>query len=329
MILAGDIGGTKTFLGLFEPTATRPTEVRVKSFSSVEHLDLSAIIAAFLTSAGIDASTIDAACFGVAGPVLGRTATLTNLAWTIDADLVGRQFGIAHVDLLNDLQSMAYGVPVLHAAELHTLQEGTARPGGSMGLIAAGTGLGEALLHHIDGRFVPAPSEGGHADFAARNDREIALLGWLIARYGRAEIEAVVSGRGLLNIHRLVHAAPCPAVTDLEQADAAAAITTAAIARQCSQCVETLEMFVDAYGAEAGNVALRFVSTSGVFVGGGIAPKILPALTDGRFMRAFRSKAPFEPLLSAMPVKVILNPQTGLVGAAVYAAAFASSEPQP
>ena len=187
-------------------------------------------------------------------------------------------------------------------------------------LIAAGTGLGQALLHNVDGRFVPSPSEAGHADFAARTEREIALVRDLTRRYGRADVEHVVSGRGLVNIHRVAHLHPCRAEVDLESPEAPAAISIAASERRCPGCVETLDLFVEAYGAEAGNLALRTVSTGGLFIGGGIAPKILGALTSGAFIRAFLAKPPLDLLLAAMPVKVILNEEAGLLGAALYAA---------
>jgi glucokinase len=211
-------------------------------------------------------------------------------------------------------------VPVLHESETHVLQEGATQPGGNIGLIAAGTGLGQALIHNIDRRFVPSASEAGHADFAARTEREIALLRDLTIRYGRADVEHVVSGRGLVNIHRVAHRQPCAAAVDLGSHDAPAAISAAAMARACAGCVETLDVFVEAYGAEAGNLALRSVSTGGMYIGGGIAPKILPALTTGVFMRAFLAKPPLDVLLAAMPVKVILNAESGLLGAAVFAA---------
>ena len=193
--------------------------------------------------------------------------------------------------------------------------------GGNIGLIAAGTGLGQALIHNVGGRFLPSASEAGHADFAARTEREIALTRDLTQRYGRADVEHVVSGRGLVNIHRVAHREPCAAAVDLESHDAPAAISAAALESRCPGCVETLDMFVDAYGAEAGNLALRSVSTGGLYVGGGIAPKILQTLTTGVFMRAFLAKPPLDTMLSAMPVRVILNAESGLLGAAVYAAA--------
>jgi len=319
MLIAGDIGGTKTLIGLFEPAAPRPRPVTVRTFTTLDYAELSAIVAEFIGALPETHRSIDRACFGVAGPVIDNTATLTNVPWKVEASGLADRFDFQRVDLLNDLQAMAYGVTVLETAEVHVVQQGEAVRNGNVGLIAAGTGIGMAMLHRIDGQLVPAASEGGHADFAARTEREIDVLRWLIARHGRAEVESVVSGLGLLNIHRVTHSEPCPAVADLGRPDAAAAITNAALRHQCSGCVETLDIFVEAYGAEAGNLVLRTVSTAGLFVGGGIAPKILPALTDGRFMRAFRNKPPFEALLAAVPVKVILNDQTGLLGAAVHA----------
>lgn len=320
MLLAGDLGGTKTVLGLFDPLPGRPRPVVTRSFNTPEYPDPTAVIAEFRSDPSVRAAVVDAVCFGVAGPVVGGTARLTNVPWRIDGRQLIERFGFTHVDLLNDLQAMAYGVTALDESELCTLQEGQALGGGNVALIAAGTGLGEALLHEVGGRLVPSPSEGGHADFAARNEREIRLLRWLIARYGRADVEHVLSGPGLVNIYRATHDTACPVAEELDSPDAPTAITTAGRERRCRSCVETLEMFVDAYGAEAGNLALRTVSTGGLFIGGGIAPRILAALTDGRFMRAFRDKSPFEPLLSAIPVKVILNAETGLLGAAVFAA---------
>jgi len=320
MILAGDIGGTKTLLGLFDERPARPRPIAVREYTTLDFTDLCAMVSLFASEEEDGTITVESACFGVAGPVIGHEADLTNVPWHIDATTVGRTFNIRRVALLNDLEALANSVPVLHGEELHSLQKGEPLRGGNMALIAAGTGLGQALLHFVGGRFVPSPSEAGHADWPARTDREMALLRDLIARYGRAEVEHVVSGRGLLNIHRVTHrAVACPAVDGLEPVDAPAAITRAALERRCASCVETLEIFVEAYGAEAGNAALRGVSTGGLFVGGGIAPKILPALTDGRFMDAFRAKGPLRDLLANMPVQVILNPRAGLLGAAVFA----------
>jgi glucokinase len=321
MILAGDIGGTKTLLGLFDTAAVRPRAITVESFGTLDFDDLPSMIAVFLQRAGVSQGAITRACFGVAGPVIAEAATLTNVPWRVEAHEVAARFTIGHVFLLNDLEAMAWSIPVLREGEVHVLQEGVALRGGNIALIAAGTGLGQAMLHAVDGRFIPSPSEGGHADFAARTDREIALTRDLTARFGRAEVEHVVSGRGLINIHVVVHRdQPCRAAVDLESPDAAAAISRAALERTCPGCIETLDIFVEAYGAEAGNVALRSVATGGVFIGGGIAPKILPALTSGAFMGAFVAKPPLDAMLKTMPVKIILNADAALLGAAVFAA---------
>ena len=320
MILAGDIGGTKTLLGLFDSVPARPKPIAVRTFGTLDFSDLPSMIARFMEGEGARSVSIANACFGVAGPVIGESAELTNVPWRVDGRIVATTFGMTRVTLLNDLQAMAYSIPVLQASEVHALQEGEALRGGNIALIAAGTGLGEALLHNVDGRFVPSPSEGGHADFSARTEREMSLVRHLTARYGRADVEHVVSGRGLINIHRAMHSAACVAAIDLGHPAAPAAISTAAIEHQCPGCVETLDLFIEAYGAESGNLALRSVSTAGLYVGGGIAPKILPALSTGLFMRAFLAKPPLEEMLNRMPVKVILNSEAGLLGAAVYAA---------
>ncbi len=323
MLLAGDIGGTKTLLGLYEKeSAARPRQLAMRAFTTLDYPDLETIIRTFAAEEPqARGGTLDAACFGVAGPVVGASAQLTNVPWRVDANLVAAAFKIPRVGLLNDLESMANGVPALMPSELQVLQDGEAIASGNIAVIAAGTGLGEAFLHNVEGRLIPCASEAGHADFAARNEREITLTRDLIRRVGRADVEHVVSGHGLANIYRVTHTGPCPAVADITDPGAPAAISVAALEKRCPGCVEALEIFVDAYGAEAGNLALRTVSIGGVFIGGGIAPKILPALTDGRFMRAFLAKAPFEGMLRKIPVRVILNPEVGLLGSAVHAAA--------
>jgi glucokinase len=320
MILAGDIGGTSTRLGLFDAERPRPRRRAFRAFETLDFADLPSMIARFLEAESIERAGIDRACFGVAGPVLNEGAELTNVPWRVDARTVAIAFGLTRVRVLNDLQAMAHAVPVLEDIELHTLQSGEADPQGNACLVAAGTGLGIATLHRMDGRLVPSPSEGGHADFAARTELEIALLRDLTARIGRAEVESVVSGPGLVNIFRVAHQAGCSAAVDPDSPDAPARISGAALDRRCTGCVSSLDTFVEAYGALAGNLALGCVATAGVYVGGGIAPKILPALQGGAFLKAFRAKAPLESLLERMPVKVILNDETGLLGAAVFAA---------
>jgi glucokinase len=318
MLLAGDVGGTKTLLGLFRRAPVRPTPVAIREFTTLAHSSLKDMVRAFLQE--FETERVEASAFGVAGVVQGDVARLTNVPWLIDAEDIRVYFETAPVGLLNDLQVMAYGVPVLERNELLVLQEGTPQPEGNVALIAAGTGLGEALLHNVDGRFLPSPSEAGHADFAPRTPREIELLIELTRIHGRADYEAVASGLGLINLFRFTHTSLCPVIGEpADVSDIPPALTTAAMAGTCASCREALDIFVSVYGAEAGNLALRSVATGGVYVGGGIAPKILPALSDGRFMDAFRAKAPMADLLARIPVSVILNTQTGLLGAAVYA----------
>ena len=215
---------------------------------------------------------------------------------------------------------MAIGASVLGPEEVVELQRGAARDDGNAAVIAAGTGLGQACLHRVNGRLHPVPSEGGHADFAARTDREIQLVHMLRRQYGRADVEHVVSGPGLLNLHRFTHdGQSCPTIRGLDEIDIPSGVSQAALSGSCQACVEALSLFVDAYGAEAGNLALRVVARSGVFVGGGIAPQILPALRDGRFIKAFCAKGLMSNLAASIPVHVILMPEAGLLGAAVFA----------
>jgi glucokinase len=318
MLLAGDIGGTKTLLGLFRRAAKRPTPIATREFSTLAHGSLADMVREFVRD--VDPERIEAAAFGVAGVVQRDVARLTNVPWLVEAAVIRREFETASVTLLNDLQAMAYGVPVLEPGELLVLQGGTPQPEGNLALIAAGTGLGEALLHNVEGRLLPSPSEAGHADFAARTPREIELLVELTRIYGRADYESVASGLGLINLFRFTHTSTCPVIGEpADVADIAPAMTAAGMAGTCASCREALQIFVSVYGAEAGNLALRTVATGGVYVGGGIAPKILPALEDGRFIDAFRNKPPMADLLATIPVYVILNTQTGLLGAAVYA----------
>jgi len=320
LILAADIGGTKTLIGAFERGGSRPHRRVARSYSTLDYRALPDIVKQFLGDTTIDRKAIDFACFGVAGPVIDEAADLTNVPWRVDARKVAAVFEFPRVRLLNDLEAMAYSIPALESSEVHVLQTGVRNEIGNIAVIAAGTGLGEGMLHRIGGRWIAAPTEAGHADFAARTEREVVLMRPLTQRYGRADVEHVISGRGLLNIHEVSHRhTPCSAVKDLDDPAAAAAITTAGLEGRCAGCVEALELFVEAYGAEAGNLGLRTVATGGVFIGGGIAPKILPALTSGRFVQAFSAKAPLDAMLRAMPVSVILNGEAGLLGAASFA----------
>ena len=325
MFLAGDVGGTKTYLGLFRPGPTdRPVPIVVREFATLDFDSLGEVVEAFFDDVGERA--IEAACVGAAGPVTAMVARLTNVPWLVDGSRLSERLNGAAVALLNDLEAMAYAVPVLEPEELVVLQDGMPMPTGNAALIAAGTGLGEALLHNVDGRFLPSASEGGHADFAARTPRELALVAELARIYGRVDVERVLSGPGLVNLFRFTHGTQdlrtaCRVIGPHEDpAELPALITTSALERRCARCVEALDMFAEAYGAEAGNLALRSAATAGVYLGGGIAPKILPALQQGNFLDAFCDKDPLTDMLRTVPVMVILNPQAALLGAAIKAA---------
>ena len=319
MILAGDVGATKTRVGLFDAQFPRPHLLVARTYRTAEFPGLREVLAAFLDEERIEGRSPRAACFGVAGPVLGQTATLTNAPFVIDASALAHEYAIPRVTLLNDVEAMALSIPVLEPGEVHVLQAGQVEHGGNVVLIAAGTGLGAAMLHQVGGRRIASPTEAGHADWTVRTVRDINVLRWLTREYGRAEVEQVLSGRGLRTLHRLMHSGSCAAEIEPDGQDAPAAISNAGLEQRCSQCIEALEIFVEAYGAEAGNAALRTVATGGVFIGGGIAPQILPALTNGRFMQAFCDKGQMHELLARMPVRVIVNADAGLIGAAVSA----------
>ncbi len=321
MLLAGDVGGTKTQLGLYSAVAGRPVRQCAQRYVTLEFEGLVDMVGAFLDSSGWD-GPIDAACVGVAGPVQGRTSRLTNVPWLVDADDIARRCAIDRVRLLNDVEATAHAVPALAGDQLAVLQRGEPDPHGNAALIAAGTGLGEALLHRVGKRFMPVASEAGHADFAARTSREAELQRALTDRFGRASYERVISGPGLVNIHAFAHAAAsCPAVANGAPAeDRPALVSRSGLAGDCPACAETLELFAGVLGAEAGNLGLRSTATAGVFLGGGIPAKILPALRTATFLDAFRDKAPMSRLVAAMPVAVIVEPDAALLGAAVAAA---------
>ena len=337
MLLAGDIGGTKTLLGLFDPASPRPVPSDIDEFPTLDYDSLEAIIDRFLARRRVAARDLTAASFGVAGAVTEQSARLTNVPWLVSAAGVRHELGIERAYILNDLEALAYAVEVLNGEEQAVLQAGDRIPSGNAAVIAAGTGLGESLLLHVDGRLVPGESEGGHADFAGRTPRELEMVAALARVYGRVSNEHILSGPGLVNVYQFTHqafgpdrhnepgrvdpATLCDGVGEVgDPSDLPARISQSAMAGRCAACVEALELFVEAYGAEAGNLALRTVATAGVWVGGGIAPRILPALQSGRFMAAFRDKAPMRHLVERIPVSVILNPRAGLLGAAVHAA---------
>jgi glucokinase len=316
-VLALDVGGTTTRVGVFERRPDKPVRLALQAYGTREFPTIEAMAMAFLREAGISSSSLSAACVGAAGPVLDGVATLTNAPVRVDARAIADTLGVPRVSLLNDLEALAYAVPVLSSDELCILQQGRANESGAIGIIAAGTGLGEAVLYRIGERLIVKPSEAGRADFAARTERDITVLRSLTREHGRAATEQVVSGSGLVNIHRALQS-DCTARIDMTAGEAPAAIADSAIYGRCPTCIETMETFVEAYGAEAGNLALRAVATGGIYVGGGIAPKILELLKSGAFLSAFSMKSPFMTLLQSIPVKVILNSDAGLLGAAHF-----------
>jgi glucokinase len=321
MLLAGDLGGTKTLLGLFRQTGNaRPDLVATHQYATLEFPAAADIVAAFLQKTGVAADQIDAACMGVPGPVIDQRVQPTNVDWAVDARELQEQLKLKHVHLLNDLEAMAYVVPVLRDDELMVLQKGTRNPQGNGVLLAAGTGLGQALLINVDGAWRPSPSEGGHVDFAARTPREIQLLQELTRLYGRAHTEHIICGPGLVNVARFTSQGRSYVFRETEDiAQLPARITQAALEHRCPHCVEALDLWIGAFGAAAGNFALSALATGGVYIGGGIPAKILPAFETPTFITAFNAKEPLDGLLRDMPVSIILNRHAGLDGTAVFA----------
>jgi glucokinase len=326
MILAGDVGGTKVHLGLYDFTEGKLKCTRDKQYPAREYSGLEEIVKEFL-----GADTVSAACFGVPGPVRNGRLRLTNLPWTLDSRELAAGLVIDHVFLINDLEANGYGIAELSAEQIYTLSDGDASQTGNRALIAAGTGLGEALLIWNGHIHVPNPSEGGHSDYAPRNEDEIDLLRFLKQKYnGRISFERVVSGMGLANIYeflREVRGMEEPAWLAERIAavhDPSAVITELALAAKSEICEKALDMFVSAYGAEAGNLALKVLSVGGLYIGGGIAPRILEKLKDGTFVKAFTDKGRLSQLLINMPVRVILESKAALLGAAAFAEARAA-----
>jgi glucokinase len=321
MILAGDIGGTKTRLALFRAVGNQCKPVRMQSFLSRDYPGLEEILKEWLKGR---TRSIRAACFGVAGPVINARSKTTNLPWIVDAKQISQRFGIASVWLLNDLQAMAYGALQLGEEEYSVLNPGQPDPHGNKAVIAAGTGLGEAILFRDGAEYHASASGGGHTDFAPRSQIEIKLLEYLWKQFTRVSYERVLSGPGLVQIYEFLketghNEEPSWLASRLKEKDPATVITEAALAGTDKVCGRALDQFVSLYGAEAGNLALKAFATGGVYIGGGIAPKILDKLRSGEFMKAFTDKGRYSTLMGRIPVQVILNEETGLLGAASFA----------
>ena len=307
MDIAGDIGGTHTRLALFDPSVADPAALEV--YPSREHDGLESMIRAFLAA---HPAQVERACFGVAGPVQNGHVQTTNLAWPVDATSVARLLGIEHVGLVNDLYANAYGIADLGPGDIETLREGDPSMGGNAAVISAGTGLGEAGLFWDRRRYHVFASEGGHTDFGPRDEDEGALRAYLARNHAHVSYERVCSGMGLVAIHDFLSHREGAGVTRTE----ASAITKAALEGSDPLCARALDMMVRIYGAEAGNLALKLLATGGIYVGGGIAPRILAKLKEGGFLEALDAKGRFAGLLSRIPVHVILNDRTALLGAA-------------
>lgn len=314
MILAGDIGGTNTRLALFE----RGAIVREQKFLSKEFQGLEKIVKEFLGE-----ETVYKACFGIAGTVNGGICKATNLPWIVDIEKISKELGIHEVHLLNDLEANAYGIKQLRKEELFVLQEGKKHEG-NRALIAAGTGLGETLLFWSGERYRPFASEGGHSDFAPRDDLEIELLRYLKKRYEHVSYERVVSGPGLYVLFQFLTETGKEKLTDqvkkeLECDDKPRVISKWGSSRKDPACTKAVDWFISLYGAEAGNLALKFLSLGGLYIGGGIAPHLAHAMKKGDFCHAFCNKGRFKELLKTVPIWIIMNDQTALLGAARYA----------
>jgi len=323
MLLAGDIGGTKTNLGIYALEKGAREPLAESTFPSLKYPNLETLAREFLDHVEV---TVDSASFGVAGPVVKGQAKITNLPWVIGEAQLKKTLHLNSVRLLNDLEAIAYGIPIMAPEDLHILNAGVAILGGTLAVLAPGTGLGEAFLTWNRTRYQAHPSEGGHADFGPTNPIEIDLLHYLREKFGHVSYERICSGNGLPNIYAFLkdrgYAKESSWLAEQLAAvdDPTPVIVNAALDKEkpCELCIATLRIFVSVLGAEAGNLALKVLATGGVYLGGGIPPRIVPALEDNDFMASFTGKGRFSELLSHIPVYVILNPKIALIGAACY-----------
>lgn len=329
MILAGDIGGTNTRLAFFEEAGEELKIVEEKIYPSGQYASLQEILGKCLAEYNPE---ISRACFGIAGPVKDGRCEATNLPWIVDSSVLAKTLRLSSIDLLNDLEANAYGIATLGDEDFAILNTGDINSKGNAAIIAAGTGLGEAGLYSDGRQFYPFACEGGHGDFAPRNDLEIELVRYLLERFDHVSSERVLSGPGLFNIYKFLRDTghgdePSWLAEEIQTKDPAAVISQAALNNKSELCILALDLFVALYGAEAGNLALKIMATGGMFIGGGIAPKIVKKLSDGSFLKAFIAKGRLKSLMEAIPVRVILNDKTALRGAAHYARLRAADMP--
>ncbi|SKB11456.1 Glucokinase [Planktothrix sp. PCC 11201] len=351
LLLAGDIGGTKTILRLVDGTEIvkgSQTQERLKTlyesrYLSGDYADLVPIVQQFLQEVKEQLGEHlhpEKACFAIAGPVVHQTAKLTNLPWHLDAQYLKEELAISQVTLINDFEAVGYGVTSLPESDILVLQKGQPQTDAPIGVIGAGTGLGQCFVTPLVNRIKVYPCEGGHTDFAPRSELEFQLMKYLLAKHriDRISVERVVSGPGIIAIYQFLRdrntAKESPEISEIVKewehqiglaevtVDPAAAISQAALEKRDHLSEQTMQLFVESYGEEAGNLALKLLPYSGLYIAGGIAPKILPLLETFEFMEAFSNKGRMKPILAKVPVYVVLNPQVGLIGAAVCAAIF-------
>lgn len=325
-ILAGDIGGTNTRLRLVEYRGGVPAVQREARYASADFPDVDSALRKFLGSEA--SSTLDASCLAVAGPVeitgTGQRVPVTNLPWVIDSAALSRSLGLQRLQIINDFEAIGYGVDTLSPAAFDELQAGSVGGSGTRVVIGAGTGLGQAILVQETQGVRVLATEGGHIDFGPTDESELELSRWLIRHYGRATYERILSGPGLKRLYDFLRETGVGAESEalrvaLQQSDPAAAITQAAREGRDPLAVATMDRFVRIYGAQAGNLALATGATGGVYVAGGMAPKMRDFLGDGRFMSAFRNKGKMSFLVASIPVRVIIDPDVGLIGAQAVA----------
>lgn len=319
-VVSGDVGGTKTRLAVVAVDGANLHIEQEHTFASGDYPEFGEVLGQFLRDIDVPTS----ASFGIAGPVRGRVAQATNLPWRVDADELERKFGFSACSLLNDLEATAWGLQALGTSDLLSLHEGSPGICGNAAVIAPGTGLGEAGLYWDGSRYHPFATEGGHASFSPGNERDTALLLHLQKAYGHVSWERILSGPGLVSLHKFncaYHRATMPDWLQLQMqhGDGAAAVANAAMQGRDELCVDTLDWFVRLFGAEAGNLALKVMAKGGLFLGGGIPPRIVKTLQGGTFLEGFFSKGRMRPLLESMPVQLILNDRAALYGPAVYA----------
>ncbi len=327
MILSGDVGGTKCNLALFSQQTGKLEIVYRQRFASKDFSRFDLIVKEFSWHAGghLGSEKIEAAGFGIAGPVVNNRIHATNLPWVIDAETLAQELKVKPIVLMNDLGAWGHSIDHLGPEEMAVLNEGKPYPGGTRALIAAGTGLGQSILFWDGARYRVVPSEGGHSDFAPRTPQQIELLKFMSRRYPQVSWELILSGRGFRTIHEFLAPTVKHPVFEDPDADPAPFITKSGLEKTCPICVQTLDLWTVLYGAEAGNLALKVLSLGGMYVAGGIAIKILSKIKDGAFFESFKDKWMFTKLLSDIPVYVVLNEDAPLIGAAYEALAATGS----